>query len=812
MATAYWRADGAVGKAAAVAFALLLSNAAQGDDWKFYRHDLLGTANAGETLTAAQGAALEVRRTFRSTGNNYSNPIVADGSLYYTAGDGFLHVVDLATFTERWSKRLSITDTFHCIGTTRLGPVGAPAVVGRTVFVPGADGVVYALETATGNVVWSTKIADPVNLGEFLWSSAFPLKGKIYVGVAAIHDCLLAAGRLVALDQATGQVAGTWWADAKHGTGGGIWTQQAYDERTNRLFATTGTIAEGLRPAQQPWADAFVAIDPDKMETLDSFAPVPGDNFSADMDFGSSPTLYDAPDGRHFIAATDKNGWVYALDRDNLAKGVVWQYQISGPGASPDLGESSIVSAPYADGTLFVGGGRTADGKFPGAVAAVDAFTGKEKWLFHPDGFVLAGMTVTGQVLFAATTDPTTGTGILYALDQATGAVLTTLSAEEMFGEPTWANGALYVGDATGAMFELVPNPVGPQPDFDLVAAPLAGHTAAGGAATYDVKVVPKNGFNDTVTLSATQLPTGASPTFTPAVVGPTASGTQLPYHSTLALSASPSAGALFEVVNVSGTGGGRTRRAGAWLVVSDFSLSCTEANGAQGANATSTIKMAARNGFNDPVTLSASGLPPGTTASFNPATTTGSSTLTFSISSTTPQGTYAVQVSGNSATLTRTCTVSLAVSAPADFQISVQALKSQVAAGEEASYSVTVAPAAGFTGTVTLSASGLPSAASASFRPGATADVQLLTISVDRGAAPGAWTFSVLATGGGLTRSASASLAVLAPPDVGVVERSSSGCSSNGPAGLDAALLGLFLLGRAIRARSRAPRWRAGR
>ena len=106
------------------------------------------------------------------------------------------------------------------------------------------------------------------------------------------------------------------------------------------------------------------------METLDSFAPVPGDNFSADMDFGSSPTLYDAPDGRHFIAATDKNGWVYALDRDNLAKGVVWQYQISGPGASPDLGESSIVSAPYADGTLFVGGGRTADGKFPGAVAA----------------------------------------------------------------------------------------------------------------------------------------------------------------------------------------------------------------------------------------------------------------------------------------------------------------------------------------------------------------------------------------------------------------------------------------------------------
>ncbi len=66
-------------------------------------------------------------------------------------------------------------------------------------------------------------------------------------------------GGVVALDQATGAVLGTWWADDNHGSGGGVWTQPAYDARTNRLFFITGTIALGKTAAQQPNADAFVA-------------------------------------------------------------------------------------------------------------------------------------------------------------------------------------------------------------------------------------------------------------------------------------------------------------------------------------------------------------------------------------------------------------------------------------------------------------------------------------------------------------------------------------------------------------------------
>jgi hypothetical protein len=739
-----------------------VATATQAADWTFYRKDLAGTANAGEPLTLDQARALEVTRSIFLGGSIFSNPVVANGNLYYTAGSGYLHAVDLSNYTARWQKAIYATGPFHCLSSAREPPVGAPAVVGTTVFVPGGDGVVYSFDSS-GRQNWATKIANVAALGEFLWSSIFPLNGKLYVGVSSLHDCLLVPGRLVALDQATGAVVGTWWGDANHQPGAGIWTQPAYDAVSNRLFVTTGTIASGKTPAQQPWADAFVAIDPDRMVTLDSFAPLPGDTFSADNDFGASPTLYDSVDGRHFIAATNKNGWVYALNRDNLAAGIVWKYQISGPGASPDFGESSIVSAPYANGTLFVAGGRTADLAHPGAIAALDAFTGAQKWIFYPDGFVLAAMTVTGQVLFAGTTDAATGRGKLYALDQATGAVVFQLVSASVFGEPTWANGALYVGDAVGLMYELVPNPLGPQPDFDLAMDQLYTRTISGGTATASVSAVPKNGFNAPVSLTVTTP--SATPALDPATLSPTPGTGRSPYTSSLSLATSASISTLFEKVAVTGSGGGRTRSTAVWLMISDFALSATAASAVQGSSASSNVTVAPKNGFASPVSLSVSGLPAGTTASFNPSQATTTSTLALQTSSSTPPGTYQVQVSGTVGSLTHTCTLPLTVAPPPDFQVAVAPSSQQAVSGGQASYTVTVPLSGAFSQPVTLSVTGLPPGATGLFGP-PQGNAQVLTVTLAPHTAPGLWIFSVLATGGGLTRVASASLTVLAEPD----------------------------------------------
>ena len=84
-----------------------------------------------------------------------------------------------------------------------------------------------------------------------------------------------------------------------------------------------------------------------------------------------------------------------------------------------------------------------------------------------------------------------------------------------------------------------------------------------------------------------------------------------------------------------------------------------------QGTNGTSTITVVPVNGFSGSVTLSASGLPSGVSAGFNPNPTSTNSTLTLTASATAATGTSSVTVSGTSGTLTSTTTLNLTVSAP---------------------------------------------------------------------------------------------------------------------------------------------------
>src|SRR5229473_6459283 len=105
---------------------------------------------------------------------------------------------------------------------------------------------------------------------------------------------------------------------------------------------------------------------------------------------------------------------------------------------------------------------------------------------------------------------------------------------------------------------------------------------------------------------------------------------------------------------------------------VADYSLSASpnSLTIVQGNGGASTITVTPSNGFNGSVSLSASGLPAGVTASFNPASTTSTSTLTLTASSTATTGPATVTVTGVSGSLTHTTTISLTVSSRAPTQI----------------------------------------------------------------------------------------------------------------------------------------------
>src|SRR6202023_5638 len=83
-----------------------------------------------------------------------------------------------------------------------------------------------------------------------------------------------------------------------------------------------------------------------------------------------------------------------------------------------------------------------------------------------------------------------------------------------------------------------------------------------------------------------------------------------------------------------------------------------------QGANGSSPVTITPQNGFSGNVSLSASGLPSGVSASFNPNPATASSTLTLTASGTAATGTATVTITGTSGSLTNTTAVFLTVRA----------------------------------------------------------------------------------------------------------------------------------------------------
>ena len=100
-----------------------------------------------------------------------------------------------------------------------------------------------------------------------------------------------------------------------------------------------------------------------------------------------------------------------------------------------------------------------------------------------------------------------------------------------------------------------------------------------------------------------------------------------------------------------------------------DFSIadSPTSLSLVQGTSGNSTITTAVSGGFNSALSLSASGLPSGATATFSPASIaapgSGTSTMTIATAASTPAGTYTVTITGTGGTVTHTTTLSLTVS-----------------------------------------------------------------------------------------------------------------------------------------------------
>ena len=198
--------------------------------------------------------------------------------------------------------------------------------------------------------------------------------------------------------------------------------------------------------------------------------------------------------------------------------------------------------------------------------------------------------------------------------------------------------------------------------DFSISANPTALSLTQGASGTSTISTAVTSGAAQTVNLTVSGVPAGASASLNPTSV--TAGGS-----STLTVNTGTAAAGSY-TLTVTGTGTSATHSTTVALtitapVANDFSMSASPSSLslAQGASATSTISTTIISGSAQTINLTVSGTPTGATASLNPTSITsgGSSTLTVGAGTAAPAS-YTLTITGTGTSATHTTTVALTV------------------------------------------------------------------------------------------------------------------------------------------------------
>ena len=203
-----------------------------------------------------------------------------------------------------------------------------------------------------------------------------------------------------------------------------------------------------------------------------------------------------------------------------------------------------------------------------------------------------------------------------------------------------------------------------------------------------------------------------------------------------------------------------------------DYSLSAAPSSRTvvQGAGTSYTVSIARTGGYTGSVTLSVSGLPSGAAATFSPNPTTAStSTISVTASPTTPASSYTATITGVSGGLTHTTAVTLVVQAAAapGYSLSASPSSHSVVQGARTSYAVTISRGGGFTGSVTLSVTGLPSGVTATFNPANTTGTSsTLSVTTSTTTRTGSYTLTITGVSGSTSRTVAVTLVVTSAND----------------------------------------------
>ena len=429
-------------------------------NWSTYLKNGARTGfNSAETVVTPRTAPDLAQLWADTAGGAVSaEPIQVNGVVYYGSWDGHERAVNAATGTQRWSAFLGQTTHTSCnpptVGVASTATIGTITVNGtatQAVFVAGGNGNFYALNAATGAVIWKTPL--DTKLHGFLWSSPLLYQGSIYEGLASCGDSR-ARGGITQLNAATGAVRHTLHTAPRGCLGANVWGSPTVDTATGDIYFGTGNAGSCSSP--EPLAVSVVKTD-SSLSLRSSWQVPASQQPTRDSDFGSTPTLFTATISgvvHRMVGLQNKSGIYYALDRSAISQGPLWHKRMAVGGACPQCGKTDISPSAWDGHHLFVGGEQTTirGVTCAGSIRELQPSTGKAAWVHClQTGPVLGAVTAVRGVAFF-------GAGnTAYAVRTSTGATLwrhrDTASGSNFWGAPAISNGQVYFGNQDGNLY-----------------------------------------------------------------------------------------------------------------------------------------------------------------------------------------------------------------------------------------------------------------------------------------------------------------------------------------------------------------------
>ena len=415
-------------------------------------------ANAGSLSQRWQFTALPATEPNQPARAFDASPTVVGNRVYIGSRTGMFYALNATTGAVVWQKQLDWGSAEYCpakgiVGTATVMQDPVDGVL--TVYAPGAH-FLYALNAATGAQRWKRSIGPNTAAGNglfFNWSSPTVAGGRVFMGLAANCGSRPIRAGALAINQHTGAWQNTWHAVPAGTVGASVWSSQA--SNGNYVWVTTGN----PDPTGTTIDDAYsiVRLLASTMAKEDKWTAPLGQ--TADLDFGSSPTLFAATLAgaeTPMVGACNKNGVYYAWRRWNLAAGPIWSRLVGTPGGGDE--GSCITSAAwdYTSRRLFVAANTTTIGGVEswGGLRALNPDTGAVVWARSLPCRPTGSPTINGQVVAVPMYACPTGVAPSVLLfRESDGQPLGSVPATgRTFAQPVFAAGMLLVASQDGTL------------------------------------------------------------------------------------------------------------------------------------------------------------------------------------------------------------------------------------------------------------------------------------------------------------------------------------------------------------------------